>query len=513
MELSAVRIRRSREVTGHTPHSVAIHAKPSMGRPRDHLILERRRQDELREEVNTIIKYSKQFDLKTKWVETTDKKIQKNTIQRRMESLLKQQQFSLEERRDQLRSLLKTEEEQYLIEMAGRQETPLEKQAKMRERARSLKEKREAERLALVERKLEQRWRGQCEELRSIQSKHHQDGVCEERAEQLRLNAEKKRIKEQEEQFYAGLWEKDRLAKCAREEMDGVLQIERNKEMIKALTLQTASKNEQLQDQKRLKEQEADLLREDAAIRAMEEQQMKEEKRRTQARRKMDIDYSLKLKLKKQAKEAQEELAMDMRLLEQVLTESSNEAMHHLNKKNQLRDEVKCYRDYLASQAEEEKNKEKELDALLNEEVQKQWAKRVNQWRMEREARKKLLQNVLETRKKQIQEKLAKIQEEKLVEEKEREQLLINFEKHRQLEQKQKEENMLVKLDYQRHLQQQMGYTRAVKKLEEEQTQREITIGREEELLYKRRVQNALARPDPDKTHPKRFLLTGQQLF
>ncbi len=48
---------------------------------------------------------------------------------------------------------------------------------------------------------------------------------------------------------------------------------------------------------------------------------------------------------------------------------------------NQLRDEVKCYRDYLASQAEEEKNKEKELDALLNEEVQKQWAKRVNQWR------------------------------------------------------------------------------------------------------------------------------------
>ena len=66
---------------------------------------------------------------------------------------------------------------------------------------------------------------------------------------------------------------------------------------------------------------------------------------------------------------------------------------------------MKCYRDYLASQAEEEKNKEKELDALLNEEVQKQWAKRVNQWRMEREARKKLLQNVLETRKKQIQEK------------------------------------------------------------------------------------------------------------
>ena len=43
--------------------------------------------------------------------------------------------------------------------MAGKQETPLERQAKMRERAHRLKEKREAERLALVEQKLEQRWR------------------------------------------------------------------------------------------------------------------------------------------------------------------------------------------------------------------------------------------------------------------------------------------------------------------------------------------------------------------
>ena len=42
------------------------------------------------------------------------------------------------------------------------------------------------------------------------------------------------------------------------------------------------------------------LQREQAAIRAMEEQQMKEEKRKAQAKRKADLDYSLKLKLKKQ---------------------------------------------------------------------------------------------------------------------------------------------------------------------------------------------------------------------
>lgn len=47
-----------------------------------------------------MVNYNKQFDLKTSWERTTDKKIQSNTIQRRVESLLRQQQYSLEERRD-----------------------------------------------------------------------------------------------------------------------------------------------------------------------------------------------------------------------------------------------------------------------------------------------------------------------------------------------------------------------------------------------------------------------------
>ena len=47
----------------------------------------------------------------------------------------------------------------YFAEMASKQETPLERQARMRERARFLREKREEERLAFAEQKLEQRWR------------------------------------------------------------------------------------------------------------------------------------------------------------------------------------------------------------------------------------------------------------------------------------------------------------------------------------------------------------------
>ena len=58
-----------------------------------------------------------------------------------------------------LRDQLQQEEAQYMSELTSLQETPLERQAKMRERAKMLKDRREQERLALVEDKLEQRWR------------------------------------------------------------------------------------------------------------------------------------------------------------------------------------------------------------------------------------------------------------------------------------------------------------------------------------------------------------------
>ena len=106
----------------------------------------------------------------------TDKKIQRNAIKRRVEGLLEKEKYSLEERRDKyyfmilkmffqlycicrLRDLLAAEENEYLKEIASNEETMLERQAKMREKAKILRDKREAERLALVEKKLDQRWR------------------------------------------------------------------------------------------------------------------------------------------------------------------------------------------------------------------------------------------------------------------------------------------------------------------------------------------------------------------
>ena len=58
-----------------------------------------------------------------------------------------------------LRDLLHSEEQQYIKDISGKEETLIERQAKMRERAKILKEQREAYRQEFVEEKLRQQWR------------------------------------------------------------------------------------------------------------------------------------------------------------------------------------------------------------------------------------------------------------------------------------------------------------------------------------------------------------------
>ncbi len=60
-------------------------------------------------------------------------------------------------------------------------------------------------------------------------------------------------------------------------------------------------------------------------MRAFEDQKNKEEKRFNQERTRAELDQSLRKKMKRKAREMQEELAMDMKLLQEVLQKTSNE--------------------------------------------------------------------------------------------------------------------------------------------------------------------------------------------
>ena len=60
---------------------------------------------------------------------------------------------------------------------------------------------------------------------------------------------------------------------------------------------------------------------------------------------------------------------------------------------------------YLKQLAEEERAREAEMEAIINDEVERNWQKRIAQWRLEKEARKKMLSEVMAERSRQIQER------------------------------------------------------------------------------------------------------------
>ena len=112
---------------------------------------------------------------------------QKNTIQRKVEGKLFEAELRLEERRNQLLSKLIEEDAQYAreLEVHYRGESFIERQAKMRQRAKELADKRETERLKIVSEKNEQKWRQECVELRPVLSRRMQDQVCAARKHQI----------------------------------------------------------------------------------------------------------------------------------------------------------------------------------------------------------------------------------------------------------------------------------------------------------------------------------------
>ena len=142
--------------------------------------------------------------------------------------------------------------------------------------------------------------------------------------------------------------------------------------------------------------------REQSRLRRAEEELSREDKRSRQREIRNTLDYSLKLKLKRQAKEVQEELALDMKILEELLNATKNEAQETLARKRERMQEMQLYRQHLTEQKKIEDQRERELDGLINAEVEKQWDKRVDNWRREKQARDKLMKDVLADRKIQV---------------------------------------------------------------------------------------------------------------
>lgn len=208
--------------------------------------------------------------------------------------------------------------------------------------------------------------------------------------------------------------------------------------------------------------------------------------------------------MKKKAKAEQEELAFDLKMLEQLLEESRNEAMEQMQRKKELREEDRRYREHLKQLYEEERIRERELEQLIQQEVERMWQKRLAAWKLEREARKKLLQDVLSVRAQQVQDRLAANGKRQQEAEQERLDLLRMIEENRRHEEQLAQKNKDKHMNYQRDLLGQIEYNQELQRTRFERDEDEYIKGMQAEREYQARLKACLDNPEYEKLHPMR---------
>ncbi|KAL2100116.1 hypothetical protein ACEWY4_004510 [Coilia grayii] len=495
-----------REFTGPTPHSVAVRARLPAFRPPDHVIVERRKQEAARDKILEFTRDQSTCDMRMRWEKNSDRQIVLGTIDRRVKDAMEKYQLNIEERRDRLHALLEAEERALMREMEERTETILERQAKMREKAKALREKRESDRQKVVAEKLEQLFRERSEELRAVETRRRQDEVYSERAAQIRMQEETRRQRADEERLFAQLWESDRQAKQRRESLEAQRQRQSNAEQGAFLRMQIEAMEQQRAEARRLKEEEAMILREQREMLQLEEERQRRQKLQSQASRRRLLDKSLRLKMKQLAREQQDELALDMSILQQLLAEEKNEKQGEAARKLELREEQSRYQRYLAEQLEEQRRLEAETEQLIEAELQQTWARRDEKTHRQREARDRLMADVLDTRRLQIQQKLNKNMERQAELAKEREELNTTIQQNKMLDEEEKRRLKEATQEYQADLLAQMLHQQQLREAERAEAEREHDKGLVAQEEYTRKVQDMLSRPTSNTTpvHPFR---------
>lgn len=271
--------------------------------------------------------------LKAEWDQHNDRKFVDSLVKARIKDAMQGFIINTEERRNKLRELLASEENEYFTEMRLKEETIEEKKDRMKDKTRLLREKKEKERQDFVAEKLDQQFRECCEELRVELFCIHQKAVCEERKAQIAFNEELKRQKLVEEQMFLKLWEEDRLAKEKRE----VEEARRQKELVEntrlGLNAQITSIQAQRQAARQLKEEEARLVENNKAQVKLENEQDKLKKQKTKQEIRAVLQKALQEKMEQIQQEYREEQDLNMKLTQNALQNLQEEADKKKQKK------------------------------------------------------------------------------------------------------------------------------------------------------------------------------------
>ncbi|XP_075686775.1 trichoplein keratin filament-binding protein [Rhinoderma darwinii] len=347
---------------------------------------------------------------------------------------------NLERRREELRKLLQEERdllEAELRELSRNKDPDI---ASMREKAEELKSAREERRKQLADELLYEQWKKNNMKLREVESSLHKKYVVDAWAEQVTEKDEEKIVEEEEKKRFENQYELARKEALENIKKEDERRRRAEKERAKVLRQQMEELKFRDVEAQQLKKEQEDLLRQEWEVEELQEKRKKIEERRKKKELGHFLSRQYTAQMKRRAQMVQEELEMDMKILAALLSKEDQEHCLRSARKEQAAADAAWMKRVIEEQLHLERQREAELDTLFREEAKQVWEKREAEWDRERNARNRLMREVLMGRQLQIQEKIEQNKRAQRESLQSREQLIRELEEVKQLTSREKTE-------------------------------------------------------------------------
>eukprot|EP00656_Telonema_subtile_P000474 TRINITY_DN10217_c0_g1_i1.p1 TRINITY_DN10217_c0_g1~~TRINITY_DN10217_c0_g1_i1.p1 ORF type:complete len:460 (-),score=185.18 TRINITY_DN10217_c0_g1_i1:218-1597(-) len=344
---------------------------------------------------------------------------------------------SLRLRREKLAALYAEEQEQYEFELAGLTKNADERKLDMQQRAERLKAAREAKRQEQADAAELRRWRDGCDELRAEVAQ----GIALECMIDRDLQVKEKEYRFEEEMnaenMYDRMWEQDRKKKIVREQADEVRRQAIESECCEMIATQIGELAQQRADAETVKWQEGETMRLKFNEQQLAAAQEARDRSLHQLGERERVAVFNKEVSEERSKLAQLELNGDIRMLNMVLEREKAEDERDAAEKAAQIQASREYAQEVKEQMIKEASNEAELERLRQDDQEREFRKREEQWAREKAARDHLMREVIMERKRQLEFKSDAFLQEKSEELLERERLIHEMERLATIEEQQ----------------------------------------------------------------------------
>ena len=449
-----------------------------------------------RENLINYVNKSKVDAQRIKWQESTPSKKQKlETLKRDFKNKLKQ---NLEARSKRLQALLTEEHKQYMDELRGVVAQPKNSIETMREKVAQLKDRNETERQAELVKLREAQFRANEDELRDMDMKAKE--MRAQISREIQMLEKQKQLEDdyQENMAYAEMHRQQIEQKEIEEKAQKEAQIAKLEERNAVLSAQIKEIKTQREEELRNIQKENEAFRRTwtlAEKRAQDEQaRQKEINRRVAEEIKK---HNMMQKLQKET-EALQQKQNDKLLVERLVEREERLKLLEEEQKKKYQNQIREFFQTIVDRSKEVEINQKAVDELLKRESERQWEKRIAEWKKEEDMRIKLMKEVYAHRYEDIEGKKRQRLQEFEEKKKEKSEVTKQVEQHKQEEAKQLYKEVQQIKSYKGEIDKQLAEKYMIRQkeimdqLEEERKMKLKEIEREEKLTEEKKKNQQL---------------------